>query len=250
MTRIHIALLLAAIASVSLAPAAHADDKPGANSNPLDRALDDTTDNSKPAPAKPADNKATAPVDILDPDAVNALDTDDLVKKLTGGTPKAEGPEAMMKEILSRMDDSAKRLHDRDPGSLTQETQKRITMNLDQLIELVRQQQQQQSSSQSQSKSDSEAQKRQRMQGNQEGPHNQGGNNAAKQSTLPNGASATPESNGTDIHQRSREWGNLPERERDLIVHGSKEELLPSYKDLIQRYYQSLAEINKTTRDR
>jgi hypothetical protein len=246
MTRIHLSMLLAALFGLALAPVTRADDKPA---NPLDRALDDTSDNAKPAPAKPAENKATAPADTLDPDAANALDTDDLVKKLTGTAPQGEGPEAMMKQLVTRMDDSAKRLHDRDPGALTQETQKRITMNLDQLIELVRQQEQQ-SSSQSQSKSQSDAQKRQRVQGNNDGPHNQGGNNAAKQSTLPGDASVEPQSNGTDIHQHSREWGNLPERERDLIVHASKDELLPSYKELIERYYQSLAEINKTTRDR
>jgi len=229
------------ITILALTPwSARAEDKPA---NPLDRALDDIADTIKPAPAKTADK----PADVLNPDAANALDTDDLVNKLTGKGPKSEGPDAMMKEIVGRMNTSAQRLHERDTGALTQETQKRIVLNLDQLIELVRQQQQK-SSSQSQGKPQ-DAQKRQQTKP-QNGPPKQGGNTAAQNSVLPNGGAAAPEANGTDINQRSREWGNLPERERDLIVHGAKEESLPSYKELIQRYYQSLAEINKTTNSR
>ncbi len=255
MNRIYIAILAAAIGPLALAPLCHADDKPAAN--PLDRALDDSSDSAKPATPKPDAAKPAKPEpaqDALNPDAASALDDNDLVDKLTGKGPKGdEGPEAMIKDILKRMDTSAQRLHKQDPGAMTQETQKRITLNLDQLIELVRQQEQQQQQ-QSKSQGKKPGQKREmtkgKGQGQEDDPQKKKGNEAAKNSQLPDGAAGAPEANNTDINQHSREWGNLPEHERDLIILGQKQDALPSYKELIQRYYQSLAEINKTTRDR
>ena len=247
------AMILAALTPLALTPCAPGQDKPA---TPLDRALDESTDTAKPAPAKPAPpaEAATPPAakagaNALDPDAADALETQDLTKKLTGKDTDAEGAEAMLKEILTRMGDSAQRLHATDPGPMTQETQRRITTNLDQLIEMMRETEQQPSSSPP--KPGPPGQKRERTQGPPKpGPHEEGGNQAAVQSTLTNSPSKAPESNGIDIKEHTKEWGNLPDRERDLIVHGAKEESLPAYKDIIQQYYQALAEINKTTRDR
>ena len=49
-------------------------------------------------------------------------------------------------------------------------------------------------------------------------------------------------------HIRSRgaaEFGDLPARDRDLVAHGANEEYLSSYRDMIDRYYQALAELGK-----
>jgi hypothetical protein len=249
-------LLLAAFAAALSFPAlTRADDtKPSL----LDNALND----SKPADAKPdakdakPDSKDAKPAaqetakpddktPAINPDAAKAVDDQDLTAKLTGQQPDAQGPEKMLDEVVQRMDDSAQRLKGSDPGAVTQETQRRIVMNLDSLIELVQQQQQQQQQSSSQSKGQGQ-QRQQNQQGNPgQGPHQDGGNSAAQQSSIPGGGVQDAQSNGQDITERGKEWGNLPERDRDLIVNGAKEEPLPAYRDAVQRYYKALADINK-----
>jgi hypothetical protein len=48
------------------------------------------------------------------------------------------------------------------------------------------------------------------------------------------------------MHVKSpAEWGNLPAKDRDLVSNGANEQYLPSYKEMIDRYYQALAEIGK-----
>ena len=59
------------------------------------------------------------------------MDDSDLTKKLTGETPAADGPAQKLDEVVQRMDESALRLKDQDPGAVTQETQRRIVTNLD-----------------------------------------------------------------------------------------------------------------------
>ena len=93
--------------------------------------------------------KAPSENDIVSPDAVKKVDDADLVKDLTGenkGQASAD-PAVKFKEAIERMGTSEERLKGKDTGEVTQETQRRIVMDLDVLIEIAKKQQQQSSSS-------------------------------------------------------------------------------------------------------
>ncbi len=182
--------------------------------------------------------------DIVSPDAVKKVDDADLINKLTRTEDAPQGPPIaqQMSDMIDRMGESEKRLTGKDAGDVTQETQRRILTDLDVLIEYARQQQQQGGPSKDPSKSQQQGQQRTYSQGQQ----NQGGTQAANSSFLPGGNAATPSLND-DIHSRGpNEWGGLRPRERDLISHGANEEYLSAYRDMIDRYYQALAELGKS----
>lgn len=212
----------------------------------LDQALEENKPAEKKADEKKPENRPAAP--RISPDAARQVDQDDLTRKLTGEEkpPGGSGPD--MQAIVSRMGQSTQRLKQEDTSDVTQEIQRRIVLDIDTLIEAAKKQQGGGQGQQQQKPQD--AQKRQANPGQgQQGQHQDAGNQAAKASELPGGGVSAAQSNGQDIRQKSSEWGNLPPRERDLIVNGSKEEALPSYKELVQRYYQALSELNRTQRE-
>lgn len=211
-----------------------------------DRSLLDQALNSDKPTEKKDDEKKPAPRPPS-PDAARTVDQEDLTRKLTGEDKSPAGSTPDLAAIISRMGQSTQRLKQQDPGDVTQEIQRRIVLDIDTMIEAAKKQQGGQSQGQPKPQ---DAQKRQTNPGqNQPGQHQDGGNEAAKTSELPGGGVSAAQSNGQDIRQHSSEWGNLPPRERDLIVNGSKEEALPSYKELVQRYYQALSELNRTQRE-
>lgn len=207
---------------------------------------------AKPAaagdPAKPdapkTDAKPDAPPpggEITNPDAVKKVDDDELMNQLLqpNAKPDPDAVKQRLKDMVVRMADTTARLTEKkDPGEVTQETQRRIVGDLDVLIELARQQQQQSSGS-------SQPQPGQQRQPGQPGPKGEGGSTAATSDPLPRG-SYTDAATG-DMHNRDpANWGGLPPRDRDQVSHGANEEYLTTYKDLIDRYYQALAEMGKT----
>jgi len=205
-----------------------------------------TSDTPKTDDEKKPDSPPVAP-DMVSPSAAKAVDDTDLVNKLTGAADDKQDPNEKMKEMVDRMGQSQSRLsNDKDPGAITQETQKRIITDLDVMIEYARKQQQQGKSSQKPGQQ-KPGDKRQQSSGQQQGQHQEGGNQAATDSSLPRGPISAAQSNGEDMHQKGpQEWGGLPPRDRDLISNGANEQYLPSYKEMIDRYYQALAEIGKT----
>jgi hypothetical protein len=232
-------VLLAALFAASLGASAFAAD------GLINDALSGDGSSATPAPAvKPADGPPTAP-SLVDPDAAKIVDNMDLLKKLTAAPDEqqqnATGAEEQLKDMVDRMGQSENRLGQKDAGSVTQETQRRIVVDLDALIEIARKQ----CNSQSQSKQQGQPQQRQMSKTSR----GQGGATAATNEQLRAGGFDAPESNGQDLHQKSpAEWGNLPDRDRDLLAHGSNSQYLPAYKAAIDRYYQALAEIGRSTR--
>lgn len=222
----------------------------------LDEALNDgpapapapaKVDEPKPAPAaKPDPKKAPVQDAIISPDAATAVDNKDLTEDLIGQGGEKAGPEKMFDEVLERMSTSADRLKEKDPGLETQETQRRIVMNLDTLIEIAKKQQQQKSSSSS--SSSGEGQKRQQNKGQRPQPgsgQGEGGNQAASSSQLRGGSADAAQSNGQDIREKGLEWGKLPDRERDLIAKFSNEKTVPAYEEATRKFYEALAEIGR-----
>ncbi len=184
---------------------------------------------------------------IINPAAAKAVDDADLVRKLTNpdGEKPAEDPSEKLKDMVDHMGQSQSRLTQKDVGAVTQETQRRIVTDLDVLIEIVRKQQEQ---SKSQPKSAPQpGEKRDPTQSQNHSAKPKPGTNAAQDSQLSNGEILNPPSNGTQIQDKGpAEWGNLPPKDRDLISNGVNEQYLPAYKEMIDRYYQALAEIGKT----
>jgi hypothetical protein len=218
----------------------------------------DTADKSKPEAGKPDAASATGEVlpkaadpaapggrQITSPDAVRKVDDEELVKQLTKpgeDKPDANAIAARAKEMVSRMDTTAKHLSGRDPGEVTQETEQRIIQDLDVMIAILKQTQ---GGGQPQDPSQQQQQPGQSRQQGQGSGQSMGGTTAATDDNLRGGGAATPP--GGDMRDKNvANWGGLPPRDRDEISHGANEEYLSSYRELIDRYYQALAETAKT----
>ena len=199
---------------------------------------------------KAPDKKDLRPVTdtIVSPDASNTVDSEDLVKRLTGEDKESGGgadPMKKFKEIVDRMGDASTRLKNVDAGDVTQEVERRIVMDLDVLIDMAKKSQS--SGKGKGDKSKDKAQQAQMGQGQQPGkPKPNGGNQAAQNSEARDGtATANP---GADLHEKGAEgWGNLQERDRALITQGQQQTFLPSYRAMIERYYEELARLNRTS---
>jgi hypothetical protein len=206
-----------------------------------------------PPTPTPATTPATAPAtrpnslapnpDIVSPDAAKKVDDDELLNQLLNPAtpPDPDAIKQRLKDMVTRMADTTALLSvKKDPGAVTQETQRRIVSDLDVMIELARQQQQQSGSGGS-----SQQPGQQRQPGQQNGQKSEGGSQAATSDPLPRGGISDPLTG--DLHNRDpANWGGLPPRDRDQVSHGANEEYLSAYKDLIDRYYQALAEMGKS----
>lgn len=47
---------------------------------------------------------------------------------------------------------------------------------------------------------------------------------------------------GSSIRDRLRSWGQLPDRDRDEVIQGAREQSVPRFRKWIERYYRALAE--------
>jgi hypothetical protein len=151
-----------------------------------------------------------------------------------------------MKLVGARMARSRQRLAlDNDPGKTTQAIQERILHNLDNLIELARQQEAQAKPGQGQGQKPGQAQKPQQASGVK--PQNEGGQSKPNQGTSPAG-SETLSGGGNnsadlskDIRERDSEWGHLTPRERAAIIEGVGDRIIGKYKKITDDYYEMLS---------
>ena len=88
---------------------------------------------------------APEPKDKLDEEAgADEIEEQEFARELLQGDVEADTVEKTVKKVGDRMGRSRQRLAlDNDPGKVTQEIQKRIVLDLDNLIKLAQQQQQQ-----------------------------------------------------------------------------------------------------------
>jgi hypothetical protein len=184
---------------------------------------------------------------VVQPDAVKALDREDLIGKLTGaanvGGGEAAGTAGKMKQVVARMEQSSARLVENDPGAMTQEVQHRIVADLDALIELLKKQQpsgsgrgDDPSSSPGASISPGHA------------GHAGGDGSVAATTSQERGGEAVTPPHQIPLQERRVPDMNLPPRDRAAIITGITHGVLPEYKDQVARYYQALAELGKTSR--
>jgi hypothetical protein len=164
--------------------------------------------------------------------------------------PNAEDLQEKIREITNRIakniGQAEERLQKKDSGEVTQQTQRDIVRDLDELIEQTRrqQQQQQQSSSSSSSSSQRNQQARKnrtqqsRASGNrpqQSQPENQSGNN-------PRGGKSGQEGMSKLADLYKDVWGHLPETLRQEMDQYSREQFMAKYADLLKQYYATIAE--------
>lgn len=190
------------------------------------------------------DNKEVLPEEISDQNS-NVPGLNDL---LLGDTVGADKIEQNIKSVGTRMARSRQRLAiDHDPGKVTQEIQKRILEDLDQLITQARQNQQ----SSSQQTSSQQASESQQKQSQQEQAQNQGQNQPGQNDTASQSPEGATQTHATaagskprdlrDITEKASEWGHITPRMRDAVIESKSETLVESYRRLIEDYYEGLS---------
>jgi hypothetical protein len=170
------------------------------------------------------------------------------------GEPNAQDLEVKIREITNRlaknMSQSEQRLHKNDPGEATQQTQRDIVRDLDELIaQTMRQQQQQQQSSSSSSSSNSQRQQarsggRRRNQTSERRP---APNQSAQAVNPTDGSNARGGKPGQEEMSKIADlykdvWGHLPETLRQEMDQYSREQFMAKYGDLLKQYYATIAE--------
>ncbi len=147
-----------------------------------------------------------------------------------------------LRQVLQDMSTSARRLNAADAGPKTQKVQEDIIARLDELIKMA-QQSQSKGGGRQQSSSEQQSMSMQQSNGGQNSPMNP--SNSATQSRRPGGTPMNP-GNLTNVNSRRHQWGNLPARERNMILNAMRHQTLPQYKSLVQQYYESLAKLNQS----
>ncbi len=145
--------------------------------------------------------------------------------------------------MLHEMQASAGRLQKSDAGDTTQDIQRRIVTNLDTLIQMA-QQQQSSGGGSSQSSAKQQGQQLQQSQGNGPQQPNEGPSQAARNSKYSPGVTLPAQLN-KPFDSNKRQWGNLPARERNLIMNGIRKGTLPQYRSLVNAYYEALGRLNE-----
>ena len=160
--------------------------------------------------------------------------------------------EGNVKLTGDRMARSRQRLAlNNDPGKVTQTIQEKIVADLDQLIELSRQQQQQQQNAQNKQQQQKQqmAQKQlgqmrlaqQDAKPGQPKPRQQqpNGQNPAQQSRMP-GEGGREVDASVELQEKFAEWGGLTERQREAVLEGASEKVIEKYRGLVEDYYREL----------
>jgi hypothetical protein len=136
-------------------------------------------------------------------------------------------------EAIKKMEEARKRLSDSDTGDGTRKTQGEIIKELDQILQRLRQQQGSGSGMRMARRTQQAGQGN--RPGNQEGEQ-PGNTGAGVGASLPKRPTV-----GEMLSGRKDTWGDLPPNLREEMENVFKEDMLPAKRDLIQRYYSSVA---------
>jgi DNA mismatch repair ATPase MutL len=183
------------------------------------------------APAASGDDAATSEQKQRLEKSLDEASVEDLVQRAVEG----------MKSASARLTDS------KDPGIGTQRIQEDVVKTLDRLLAEAQKRQQKKSSGskkQKQSKSDpseqnGQQQKQQSRKQQQSKPSPSGSDSkeSPNDQNRDNAVAATQELSESRI-----EWGQLPERVRELVLQGRRDRVSTIYERLTREYYRRLAE--------
>jgi len=170
-----------------------------------------------------------------------AIENQEMDQDLLGGDPNAQKESKQINRVGDRMARSRQRLAlDNDPGKMTQEIQKRIVVDIDDMIKQAQQQQANSQSKPGQGQQQQQAQGQQpgQQQGNQSQPNN--AQNAAQQSTVSGGGSREAQLSAK-INETNKEWGNISPRLRQAVIEGSSEKVPEKYRKMVEDYYRGVS---------
>jgi hypothetical protein len=161
--------------------------------------------------------------------------------------PTEESVDQGIRLIGDRMARSRQRLAiNHDPGKTTQIIQDRILENLDDLIELARNQQAQASAQQQQGQGQRRQQPRpggmqpDNQQAQQPGQPRPAGTQAAQDSQLSDGGTPVADLS-EDIRGTADDFMRVSPRTRDAVIEGSSETVLEKYRRLVEDYYRGVS---------
>lgn len=168
------------------------------------------------------------------------IENQEVDQDLLGGDPQAQKETKQINRVGDRMARSRQRLAlDADPGKVTQEIQKRIVVDI---TDMIKQAQQQQANSQpkpgQQPGQQQPGQQPGQQQGNQSQPNH--AQNAAQQSTVSGGGSREAQLSA-QINETNKEWGQISPRLRQAVIEGSTEKIPAKYQKLIEDYYRGVS---------
>jgi hypothetical protein len=180
------------------------------------------------------------------------IEEQEFAKDLLEGKLEADTVERTVKLVGDRMGRSRQRLAlDNDPGKVTQDIQKRIVLDLDNLIKLAQQQQQQGGKPQpgqgqpgqkpGQPQPGQEGQQNAKgEQGQQPGQPETGGEQAANDSSMP-GQGGSQQDLSRELTEKLTEWGGITQRDRGAVMEGKGETTAEKYQKYVEDYYRELA---------
>ncbi|MFW6335612.1 MAG: hypothetical protein ACOC3G_00585 [Phycisphaeraceae bacterium] len=231
-----LALPLALIALAGPAPLL-ADDAAADSSPTLDELLELEPEPAEPSPdpTEPADGQAKDG-EVKDGEPGDS-DAGDSVSEALDMAKAAD----VFDEAVVQMEGVSRRLGEqRDPGRVTQRTQREIIQKLEQVIAAAKQQQggggkDKPSSKQQQQQSRSIA-----KQGSASSPSNSPSSQSHSGDFSP--GSAQEHEEGGDLEELREEWGSLPPRLRNELSEGLSEPFSPVYRELTESFYRRLGE--------
>jgi hypothetical protein len=166
-----------------------------------------------------------------------------LIRRLREG---AGDPADLEQRILDLMQVARDHLNVRfDAGEVTQNAQREIVRELDAAIELARQNLRRSKGSGDQPRQTGEKRKAGERQEQQAADAAQPGGDSAGASTQPGQAADTIRGPGGEITEHRRGWGTLPDRDREAVIQGLREDSLSEYAELIEAYYRALSEVTE-----
>jgi hypothetical protein len=166
------------------------------------------------------------------------VENQEIEQDLLDADPQAEEVETQTNRVGDRMARSRQRLAmNHDPGKTTQLIQKRILIDLDQLIEQASQQQE----SQSQPSSGQAGQRPSQPQPSGAQAPNQGGQTAAQQSGLSQAGEPQADLSRQDLTETAREWGQISPRLREAVMEGAGENPVEKYRRLYEDYTRAVS---------
>ncbi len=208
---------------------------------PKSAADDDVPVAEGPAEEAPKPEEKPGPTD----------DEDELLKAVEAQKMAAEQSDRLERAIEG-MRTAQKRISGADSSAGTQQIQKRVVKDLEELLALLKHQQQsgQSSGQQSQSQKNSQNQRKQAQQG-RGAPQD-----ADAQSRRSEDKSKDSEERSDAARAKAAEearraemikdvWGHLPPHLRQAIRNALRDSYLPKYDDLVKKYYEALAEKNR-----
>lgn len=207
-----------------------------------------------PTPPRSLDELLGVPKAPDDRSAVDAAEREQK-KRLERSLDEAS-LEDLVQRALEGMKTASGRLTDeKDPGLGTQRVQEEVVKTLDRLLEEAQKQQKKSSGSSSKS---TKSKKDQKSGDPSEQNGQQRGKKSPQQATSASSSSQSESSSdgessqersadeassiGAELTEARIEWGQLPERVRELVLQGRRDKVSTLYERLTREYYKRLAE--------